>query len=81
MVAHQYLRVDEPTGALTSLAKSAQKRASILVVPINSFPPITAIQYVIDGSRIFDAYFTRQKRVTAEALSRSRGIHGATGTT
>jgi hypothetical protein len=67
--------VDAPTGALTSLAKSRQKRPSILVVPINSFPPITPIQLVVDDIQdircVFYAPYLHSSRLASSPASQT----------
>jgi hypothetical protein len=59
VVVHQHISMDAPAGALASLSESRQKGPPILVVSVNGFPPIPAVQHVVEGSGEFDACFTR----------------------
>jgi hypothetical protein len=55
MVAHQAIRVDLPTCLRTRLAQRLEKEPPILIILTNVFPPVPAVQHVIDRSRILEA--------------------------
>ena len=69
VVAHQYISMDAPAGALASLPESRQKGPAVLVVSVNGFPPIPAVKHVVDGSGKFDAFFKPCRGVLNDSLA------------
>ncbi len=58
MIGHQHQRVDSPARTQARLAQRGEETLPIRVVAKDRFPPIPAIEQMIDCSLEFDACFT-----------------------
>jgi hypothetical protein len=59
MIVHQTPGVHLPIGLGASFFQGLQKQAAIGVIPKNGLTPVTAIEDMINRSRIFDSGFAR----------------------
>lgn len=58
MIAHQQIRMHAPSGARAGSRQRREEALPILVILIDRFAPVAAIEHVIDRARKFHSGFS-----------------------